>query len=442
MLPQLLFLNRKCRENEIEPAKLLIGNHELLYGDRYIINLVRAKNGFSPNQHIIENLGNCVFGDFSQLRNNRNCAGFLELLEEKANFTEEIAREAIANGTLSLAHSQGTTIFAHTVVTKNIVYDIAESVEIFYEETLQKLKTASNKEKTGEFAEKLNSLKTEFAALREKIEQGQVFDENDAKRLVDALNGFSSLRAAIVSKKKLNGDLTLSAGEYKVLLIVSGFNPNGLTSNRLGELRKSDLIPGLNYVVGHDPSSKHANMEPSEKLDRKVMPIDSGRFFGASNGFIAWANYGIAKRADFNGPNLKKPAKVINKQITKDEIIPAVLANYVACKRQKSIAEAAVSASSETVAKVADANSSTVPSRKPTKQSGRECFQQRKLTGLGKKHKLYKIRSKKLKSLMDKGKNRRQLYMRYTQKPTGFTEKRKNKKRLSSGKCFSMSYEN
>ncbi|MDR2077613.1 MAG: hypothetical protein LBP39_01445 [Rickettsiales bacterium] len=113
MIHMINYLGKLCKNKDIEPAKLIMGNHELSYlcnDDKSYGSYVDWENG-----------GNCLYGNFK-------INGKKSIYFEKAKSLERAVQKAVASGALILAHSEGTTIFSHTVITKDMVNSLAEAL--------------------------------------------------------------------------------------------------------------------------------------------------------------------------------------------------------------------------------------------------------------------------------------------------------------------------
>ncbi|MDR2077741.1 MAG: metallophosphoesterase, partial [Rickettsiales bacterium] len=187
MIHLINYLSRQCEEEDIEPAKLIMGNHELFYLD-------------SSSRSYLFNKGCCICGYLDTIEEES------QMYLEKTTSLEKAVQEAVANKALVLAHSEGATLFSHVVITKDMVYGLAKALKQLAKER-EKL---TNSEPT---ADEIYELADKFKELDTKIEDCEPFDENDAKDLADGLNEFLSMRPEIFKDFAVTSGIGLNCSE-------------------------------------------------------------------------------------------------------------------------------------------------------------------------------------------------------------------------------------
>ncbi|MDR2778209.1 MAG: hypothetical protein LBB13_01770, partial [Rickettsiales bacterium] len=321
MIHLINYLDEQCKKNGIEPAKLTEGNHELLYID-------------DMNEGISKNAGNCIYGFYENIREK-------VFSTEKIKSMKKAVEKAIANKTLSLAYSKGTTIFSHTVIVKSKVLELANALKMLYEE--RKNKADNEPPEENEVA----MLANKFEELGIKINQNQIFNENDTEKLAEGLNQFIEIRYKLFGNIKIKEGVLYensTAAEKKIFSLMNSFSSDGITWNRIGNVQYSDQIPGIKYIVGHDIFPDMKDIGPAALVEvsgpngprteikfddeeGKIIPADSCRSSGCYDHPVTKAKYGVVNSkslADANFPQIR----TISREITKEECELAAKRNY------------------------------------------------------------------------------------------------------------------
>ncbi|MDR2077348.1 MAG: hypothetical protein LBP39_00070 [Rickettsiales bacterium] len=301
MIHMINYLHGQCKD-DIKPAKLIMGNHELSYLDRCPLNYIDE--------------GNCIYG---KLINKA------KPIFKKAESLEKAVKKAVDNGALTLAHSQGTTIFSHTVITKSMVKDFAEALTELAKEKESSADSEPDVEKIKELAKK-------FTELSNKIKNNKLpFNEGDATNLAKGLNEFLSMRSKIFKKHfdsiKINPNLrftglswnddTYTKAETKLFNLMNSYGEKkgGITWNEIKNVPEDQLIPGLKYIVGHDAKKEYSSMEPSKEHGNKVILADCYRSY-VFNDYKTRTNYAVIEPEFLSGKEFVSAPK-----ITADTII-------------------------------------------------------------------------------------------------------------------------
>ncbi|MDR2077457.1 MAG: hypothetical protein LBP39_00650 [Rickettsiales bacterium] len=153
MIHMVNYLYRQCKEQKKEPAKLIMGNHELFYLDGYAMGYVAD--------------GKCIFGHL------RSISKQSDIFKEKATSLEKAVKEAVASGALTLAYGQGTTLFSHGVITKKMKDDL----EITLSRLERDMKSAECRERNAE----IDRLQTVWTRLNKKYTNKQTKKEEALK---------------------------------------------------------------------------------------------------------------------------------------------------------------------------------------------------------------------------------------------------------------------
>ncbi|MDR2077742.1 MAG: hypothetical protein LBP39_02120, partial [Rickettsiales bacterium] len=275
MIYMIHYLDKQCKDMRIKPPTLIMGNHELYYIDSCSDLYVVAK-------------GCCTYGYLSAFK--RESPMYLE----KTQSMEKAVKEAVANKILTLAHSVGTTLFSHVVITKLMVKGLAEALDQIAKERSDATKLT---------AEEIGKLADKFKELDAKIEGGEPFDENDAKNLAEGLNEFLSMRSEIFKDFTTKPGFGLSCNDNSTdgerqLFEMMNTTTGGITWNRIEDVTKDQLIPGLKYIVGHDTVKidnvlYNSSIRIPPDFDNKVILADCLRSAGYNNG-VTKANYVVA----------------------------------------------------------------------------------------------------------------------------------------------------
>ncbi|MDR2077456.1 MAG: hypothetical protein LBP39_00645 [Rickettsiales bacterium] len=181
----------------------------------------------------------------------------------------------------------------------------------------------------------IGKLAERFTELSRKIDYREPFYGNDAKNLADALNEFSSMRSKIFKDFIVKSDVGLSCnanstlGERQLFEVMK-FSIDGITWNRIDNVRKEDLISGLRYIVGHDPEigrfgeACSSDLRFSERHDNRIILADCMRSAGYNDG-LSKTNYAIAapqfisKEVCAFSSIFKEGLTIMKKQITKGD---------------------------------------------------------------------------------------------------------------------------
>jgi hypothetical protein len=316
-----------CENRKIAKPKLTAGNHEM---------------GYIDNNHLfIEQHGTCIYGKmfppppppFSN-----------EVKVEKIQSMIRAVKKTIENGTLSLAHSCGTTIYSHTIITKNKVNELAQILAGLAEE----IEDETNNEPPSE--NEITKLANSFEQLNEKIGKKEPFSEDDAKKLADGLNQFFKIRCRLLDGKiGENGAFIGGEGTIEEDITIEEYifnlmndTTNGITWIRIQNLNVDDQIPGLKYILGHDPFGNR-DMGPVKLVkpqplfsgvrieadkNGKIILADSNRSSGFNNNKgTTHANYGVVDSKLLAAEDFPK-IRTKYRKITKDECELAANSNY------------------------------------------------------------------------------------------------------------------
>jgi hypothetical protein len=147
-----------------------------------------------------------------------------------------------------------------------------------------------------------------FIALAKTAGESRQISENQLGELIWALNGFSRLRLELVERQERLGGA--NALEWAVLLpgereIIDSMNGGGDDGRHVGyltwqrrslETGEEDLIPGVKYILGHDPSESNRKWSPALEIEGRIAYIDSFRSSGYNGGLTA-AHYFAAEES-------------------------------------------------------------------------------------------------------------------------------------------------
>ncbi|MDR2077375.1 MAG: hypothetical protein LBP39_00205, partial [Rickettsiales bacterium] len=314
MIHMINYLGRQCSRKDIGSAKLIMGAQELFYLDGC------SGNGSSEEGYMRD--GSCMYGYL------RSISEESDMYSEKTKSLEEAVRKAVDSGTLVLAHSEGTTLFSHTVITNGMVLELAEVLNCLAEERRkqaeERRKQAEDRKKLASIeplTHKIGKLAEKFKILSGKITTKKSFDENDAKNLADGLNELLSMRSKIFKGfTRISGEGLLpkvnssTEAEQRLFRLMNSFNPGGIILNAIDNVVKNDLIAGLKYIVGRDPKIYNeqpcnSDMRFSVGHDNRVILADCARSYVYNDG-VTKANYAIVKKRQLlGGPFIKIPGR-------------------------------------------------------------------------------------------------------------------------------------
>ncbi|MDR2077762.1 MAG: hypothetical protein LBP39_02225, partial [Rickettsiales bacterium] len=282
MIHMIDYLDRRCKanENEITPPKLIMGHQELFYLDGCSVGYSRGG-------------GSCIYGLFSSIPKGSN------VYSEKTTSLERAVQKAVDRGILTLAHSEGRTIFSYRVITKHMVTALAQAMFGLAEERRKLAADDPLTDEIGQLAEK-------FVKLSDKIISNTPFDADDAKDLAKGLNEFLPMRPKIFKNfTKQDDGLHPKVGsstkaEELLFHLMSTFNGTGMLTNSIVRVKENDLIPGLKYIVGGDReiySGQVNDMRFSVGHSNRVILADCTRscVFKCNND-VTKANYAIVQR--------------------------------------------------------------------------------------------------------------------------------------------------
>ncbi|MDR1425945.1 MAG: metallophosphoesterase [Rickettsiales bacterium] len=288
MIPLVMRLCKKFKDsfpNSEEGPIILRGNHEGFYAD-----------GDSRNA-----LGNG--GNFLLVAENSTDSEN----DEKFRTIASLTRKAIYDETLKLAHSVKNTLFSHTVITKNMVKNLAKNLS-----ELSKDPGLANVPGIGEGVSVEETAET-FRRLNDHIENDEEFKENDIKDLASALNNFNILRTKLVEyREKAKNKTPYLKGEENLIEMMNGsflvggdylYYKDNITWERRNGTSRNDLIRDIKYVVGHDPVMAH---ESNLALNNKVLYADTVRSSGYNKDGKTEACYFHCEKSALGGSSFRE----------------------------------------------------------------------------------------------------------------------------------------
>ncbi|MDR2778538.1 MAG: hypothetical protein LBB13_03520 [Rickettsiales bacterium] len=216
IINQVTYLDAKCKEIGINPAKLLMGNKGLSSLD----TIYKSKN----------------------MKN-----------EEKKIF------DAMAKGNLKSASSEGNTIFSCVPITEETIRNMRDAVTSiwFYKQKNDKPEVKGYEKNNSAMPsnDEINILGRKL-----QINSKRKFDEDCTKNLVDAINEFTVMGAKLLLEWKENsGGLGVSDTINEILKAMN-FNKTNI------EVENENLIPGLKYVTGPEKGPEKYTPNSSNKM--------------------------------------------------------------------------------------------------------------------------------------------------------------------------------
>jgi hypothetical protein len=204
-------------------------------------------------------------------------------------------RNSVMDGELCLAHSIGTTIFTHALITKDMVEEVANAFNKL-SGALKAQEKSSTKKRINIDNNAIHNLAERFNTLSKLIKDDKPFDIEETEELVRCLNEFNIIRTVIIIEKERIEE-SPEKEEYEVLpgedgiIKVMNMKQNGsaITDKRKYDTRKEEFIRGITFIQGHDTNRDfNGKSERYDKwaplFDGIIAYIDSSRSSGYNEG--------------------------------------------------------------------------------------------------------------------------------------------------------------
>ncbi|MDR1494796.1 MAG: hypothetical protein LBI29_02025 [Rickettsiales bacterium] len=260
--------------------RILIGNHENFYIAHDIEYSIRyaiangANNTFSTGRNATE------YGV------SKNCMA-------KFSAISGSIREAVKSGELCLVYSIGTTLFSHAVITRGMVTELGKYFGAMAR-ALVDSPTGWNDPNYVKLKERIQNLAVELKKMTNLVLGERDLTEIEIGKLVLVLNEFNIIRVILVERHGIEVEkgqtVLFLPGEEEIIQIVQGLTRESITWIREEDLKMSDLIPGLKYIVGHDANRNNKQWPSTLRMECRISCIDSQRSLGYSEIGTA-ANY-------------------------------------------------------------------------------------------------------------------------------------------------------
>jgi hypothetical protein len=280
--------------------RLMVGNHE----NFYIVN----------NKSSILNAVFCGASHTFATDFNISVDGASPRSEARLRNIARAIRLAVGDGTLRLAHSIGRTIFSHALITREMLVLLSRYFASMAAAVVESPLWEDPEDRV--LKNKVQDLALKFGLLANLLSSGRELGEEQIGGLVGVLNEFNVLRVELIERQERIGGANalewetynpnLLPGEREMIEIMNGSylgmdHRASITWQRRSlETKEKDLIPGVKYILGHDPSEDNRRWTPAPEIGGRIVYIDSFRSSGYSGGLTA-AHYFAAEESFFGG---------------------------------------------------------------------------------------------------------------------------------------------
>ncbi|MDR2777595.1 MAG: hypothetical protein LBB24_02395 [Rickettsiales bacterium] len=289
---------------ESPSPRIIVGNHENFYimgSESSILDAIMCKNHTFSTDY------------------NTSAEGISANSREKFRVIVEAIRAAVKGGSLCLVHRIGRTIFSHALITVEMIATLSGYFDSMVE-AFQKSK-GWNGSADRLLKGKIQNLAVELRTLAVLVSKSKKLTEEQIEMLVVALNEFNIIRVELIERhermigQSVNSEDTVPdmlPGEQGIVEIMngggSGRNHRGSITwqRRSPETKEKNLIPGVKYILGHDPSENNRKWIPAPEIGGRISYIDSFRS-SCHNGGLTMAHYFLANGSLFKGEQVFSP---------------------------------------------------------------------------------------------------------------------------------------